>query len=264
MRLLQQKGDNDFGLTDDLARPNIPFYAILSHTWGTGSEEVTFQDITNGTGKHKAGYDKLRFCAEQARRDGLIYFWIDTCCIDKTNSAELSEAINSMFRWYREALRCYVYLPDVSADGYGYGQASSRPWEPAFRVSRWFTRGWTLQELLAPASVQFFAREGIFLGDKTSLQRQIHETTGVAISALCGDPLSRFSVEERFQWAESRQTSREEDSAYCLLGIFGVFIPAIYGEGKTHALRRLRKEIKDAQPVQRTNKIARSLVHNTS
>ncbi|KAK0752402.1 heterokaryon incompatibility protein-domain-containing protein, partial [Schizothecium vesticola] len=222
----------------------IPEYAILSHTWGPDSEEVTLQDLVDGSSKGKIGYDKIRFCADQAQRHGLRHFWIDTCCIDKTNNAELAEAINSMFSWYRNAARCYVYLSDVSIAGYGQGgQPSSQPWESDFRASRWFTRGWTLQELLAPKSVQFFAQDGILLGDKTSLLQQIHEITGIAIPALCGDPLSCFEVEERFKWAENRQTTREEDWAYSLLGIFSVFIPPIYGEGKTNAVRRLRKEI---------------------
>ena len=246
MRLLSQNRDGDFCLTRPLTGTEIPFYAILSHTWGADTEEVTFQDIVNGTGTDKTGYDKIRFCADTARRDGLIYFWIDTCCIDKRDAAELSEAINSMFKWYQNAARCYVYLSDVSAEGHVQGSLpSGSPWVPAFRASRWFTRGWTLQELLAPASVHFFSQDRTLLGDKDSLQQQIHEITGIAISALCGRPLTDFSNEERFNWAEDRQTSREEDWAYCLLGIFGVFISPIYGEGKANAIRRLRKEINE-------------------
>ncbi len=246
MRLLKQNRDGDFSLVGPLSSPDIPVYAILSHTWGPDSEEVSFQDMMDGTGKDKAGYDKIHFYADQADSQGLIYFWIDTCCIDKRNSVELSEAINSMFRYYRESARCYVYLSDASAvQGQQYSSPSGNPWEPAFRASRWFTRGWTLQELLAPAWVQFFAQDRMLLGDKTSLQRQIHEITGISVSALRGDSLTEFSVEERFKWAEDRQTKRQEDSAYCLLGIFDVFISPIYGEGKRNAIRRLRKEIND-------------------
>jgi tetratricopeptide (TPR) repeat protein len=237
MRLLKCDHDGKFSLTKDLTS-NIPLYAILSHTWGPDTEEVTFQDLVSGVGGEKAGYEKLRFCANQAHRHGLLYFWVDTCCIDKTNNAELSEAINSMFRWYHDAARCYVYLADVAT--------ATSPWESAFRSSRWFTRGWTLQELLAPKFVEFFARDGTLLGDKTSLLQQINEITGIAVPALHGDLLTR-DVEERFKWAEGRQTTREEDWAYSLLGIFGVFIPLIYGEGKANAGRRLRKEIDDAQ-----------------
>jgi hypothetical protein len=247
MRLLQCD-DGKVSLTKDFVGAHIPAYAILSHTWGLDSEEVTYQDLVNGSGKDKAGYKKIWFCANQAQQDGLMYFWIDTCCIDKGNNTELAEAINSMFRWYRKAARCYVYLSDVSTAGCESGlPPSSLPsWEPAFRRSRWFTRGWTLQELLAPASVQFFALDGTLIGDKTSLQQQIYEITSIAVSALQGEPLSSFGVDERFGWAESRQTTREEDWAYSLLGIFDVFISPIYGEGKANAVRRLRSKINGA------------------
>jgi len=108
-----------------------------------------------------------------------------TCCIDKTNSAELNEAINSMFRWYRNTARCYLYLSDVSAaDPLPNSQFYTSPsWEPSFRASRWFTRGWTFQELLNPASVQFFATDGSLLGNKTSLRQVIHETSLSATKA---------------------------------------------------------------------------------
>jgi len=247
MRLLKRDSDGQFCLTEDLVGVGIPSYAILSHTWGPISEEVTFQDLVDRTGHHKAGYEKIRFCADQVQRHGLLYFWIDTCCIDKTNNTELAEAINSMFRWYRGAARCYVYLSDVSVTSCEQSDWPP-PWDLAFRASRWFTRGWTLQELLAPASVEFFARDGTPLGNKLSLQQQIHEITEIAIAALRGDPLPRFGVEERFKWAEGRETTREEDWAYSLLGIFGVFISPIYGEGKAHAVRRLRQKINDALP----------------
>jgi len=247
MRLLQCY-NGKFSLTRDFVDGRIPAYAILSHTWGPDSEEVTYQDMVNDTGLDKAGYKKIQFCANQAQQDGLIYFWIDTCCIDKTNNAELSEAINSMFSWYCKAARCYVYLSDVLPADYksGLPPSSLHSLEPVFRASRWFTRGWTLQELLAPALVQFFTPDGILLGDKTSLLRQIHQITGISISALQGEPLSSFDIDERFRWAESRKTTREEDWAYSLLGIFGVFIPPIYGEGKANAVRRLRFEIGNA------------------
>ena len=244
MRLLKRGHDGEFSLTKDLVGDNIPRYAILSHTWGPDTEEVTFKDLADSTGKDKAGYDKIRFCAEQARRDCLRYLWVDTCCIDKSNNNEVSEAINSMFRWYRDAARCYVYLSNISiTDSEQNSEQSELLWESAFRASRWFTRGWTLQELLAPASVEFFTPEGQRLGDKRSLEQQIHEITGIAIPALRGTTLSQFEVNERLKWAETRQTTRTEDWAYCLLGIFGVFIPLIYGEGRENAIRRLRKEI---------------------
>jgi len=223
---------------------NTPSYAILSHTWEVDNQEVTFEDIINGVGRIKAGYGKIRFCAEQASRDNLQFFWVDSCCIDKSSSAELSEAINSMYRWYRSAAKCYVYLTDVATSGPNQiTQHSQAQIELAFQRSRWFTRGWTLQELLAPPSLQFFSREGTLLGDKTSLQLQIHEITGISLLALQGRPLCQFSVAERMAWAAKRKTTIEEDQAYCLMGIFDVHLPLIYGEGMENAFRRLRKEI---------------------
>ena len=243
MRLLVS-GDDKLRLTNDLVH-NIPSYAILSHTWGPDTEEVTFRDLIDGTGEDKIGYKKIKFCEEQVKRDGLQYFWIDTCCIDKSNNTELSTAINSMFRWYQNSARCYVYLSGISATGYESSHQSERAWEPAFRAHRWFSRGWTLQELLAPASVEFFTQDGWRLGDRRSLEQQIHEITEIAVPALRGSNLSQFDVKERFEWAEKRHTTREEDWVYCLLGIFGIFMPLIYGEGKANALRRLKKEIAD-------------------
>jgi hypothetical protein len=232
MRLLRLQDDGGFSLVEMFGK-DIPQYAILSHTWGASNEEVTFRDLTEGTGKRKAGYRKLTFCRKQTAKDNLQYFWVDTCCIDKSSSAELAEAINSMFRWYKEAAKCYVYLSDITT--------AERTWEPAFRNCRWFTRGWTIQELLAPTSVEFFSREGRHLGDKTSLEQQIHEITGIAIPALRGAPLSDFSINERLLWAKSRQTTREEDKAYSLLGIFSVCMPLLYGEGEERAFKRLEE-----------------------
>ena len=220
----------------------MPEYAILSHRWEAG--EVTFKDMTDGTSKGKAGYGKIQFCGAQARRDGLEYFWVDTCCIDKSSSAELSEAINSMFRWYQKATRCYVYLSDVWIRKRKESDRSAEcTWESAFRASKWFTRGWTLQELLAPRSVEFFSRETCRLGDKGTLEQQIHEITGVPATALQENPLSQFDVDERFSWARSRQTTRAEDKAYSLFGIFNVQMPLLYGEGEVKAFKRLREAI---------------------
>jgi hypothetical protein len=242
MRLLKDRGDCNLSLVE-YTDVHIPPYAILSHTWGADSDEVSFKDIMEGTGRNKDGYKKIEFCREQAAKDGLKYFWVDTCCIDKSSSAELAEAINSMFKWYRYAAKCYVYLSDVSKTEHNQTDLSIQPWEAAFRSSRWFTRGWTLQELIAPRSVEFFSLERNRLGDKKSLERQVHEITGVATKALQGETLLDFSVTERMSWAEKRETKRGEDMAYSLLGIFDVHIPLIYGEGKDNALRRVQKEI---------------------
>ncbi|RYP38348.1 hypothetical protein DL767_002588 [Monosporascus sp. MG133] len=238
MRLLERDDTGGIHLTEDLLNDRIPPYAILSHTWGT--EEVLFKDLMGGTGKNKAGYVKIRFCGDQAWRDGLKFFWVDTCCIDKSNSTELQEAINSMFRWYRNAAKCYVYLVDVSTPAHDVDKSI---WEPAFRTSRWFTRGWTLQELIAPTSVEFFSREEVRLGDRRSLERAIHDVTGIPLEALRGGRQSDFGVHERMAWIEKRNTTREEDMAYSLFGIFDVQLPLLYGEGKEKALERLREKI---------------------
>jgi hypothetical protein len=243
MRLLKRNSAGQLSLTEDIVDDNIPRYAILSHTWGADTEEVTFRDLMNGTGRDKSGYKKICFCGEQARRDSLQYFWVDTCCIDKASSAELAKAINSMFRWYRNATKCYVYLSDVSTSEHGPVDPSLQPWQSAFQESRWFTRGWTLQELIAPLSVEFFCSNGIRLGDKKSLERQLYEITQIAVPALQGTSLSEFSEEDRMSWTANRQTKHEEDRAYSLLGIFNIFMPLIYGEGAEKAFGRLREEI---------------------
>jgi hypothetical protein len=248
MRLLYTTSDGKFRWTKDIIRSkDIPPYAILSHTWG--EQEVIFDDlksldsVKDVDAQKEASWNKIRFCAQQAERDGLEHFWVDTCCIDKSNSQELQEAINSMFRWYQNAKKCYVYLSDVECNTPDAESESSRRWKPAFRKSKWFTRGWTLQELLAPASVSFYSKEGELLGDKQSLKDTIHEITGIPIEALQGSPLSDFSVAERFSWTEHRETTREEDDAYCLLGIFGICMTLRYTEGKDRAMTRLRQKV---------------------
>jgi hypothetical protein len=249
MRLLKQNDDGSFS-PKWFSEDKVPPYAILSHTWGTREDdEVTFKDLKDGTGDDKPGFQKLRFCSRQAKDDDLHYFWVDTCCIDKQDLNELTTAINSMFRWYRNAARCYIYLSDVSVRARD-GQFVHVEWESAFRNSRWFRRGWTLQELLAPKIVDFYSRDGVRLGDKSSLEQQIAEITGIPIEALQGQPLSQFSMEERFSWVQQRQTTKQEDMAYCLLGIFNVFLPLIYGEGQSSAMRRLRKEIQESMSTE--------------
>jgi hypothetical protein len=245
MRLLQLKDSSEFTFVEYFDK-DIPQYAILSHTWGADDEEVTFKDLIENTAKCKAGYRKLTFCGQQAAKDSLQYFWVDTCCIDKSSSTELTEAINSMFRWYQNAAKCYVYLSDVSISSLDLGDPSSQQiWKPAVLRSRWFTRGWTLQELISPKSVEFFSVDGEQLGDKVSLMEDIHNKTGISIQALQGSPLSEFSIDERMSWAAGRETKREENAVYSLLGIFDVYMPLIYGERKEKALARLQKEIKD-------------------
>jgi hypothetical protein len=251
MRLLYTTSDEELGWTNDIIHDkDVPPYAILSHTWG--KQEVVFDDLKsldsakNIDAETETSWNKIRFCAQRAKRDNLTHFWVDTCCIDKANNTELSEAINSMFRWYQNAEKCYVFLSDVEDQSLEGSGELRRRWKAAFRNSRWFTRGWTLQELLAPKSVEFFSKEGIRLGDKKSLKDTIHEATGIPIQALLESQLSDFSVAERFSWTIKRETTREEDGAYCLFGIFGVHLPLIYGEGKEKALKRLKKGIQEA------------------
>lgn len=211
-----------------------PPYAILSHTWG--DEEVTFRDMTvdKQEATRKKAYSKILGACSQALAHGSIeWMWIDTCCIDKSSSAELSEAINSMFRWYRNAEICFAYLSDV-LDPHDGAQ---------FSASRWFTRGWTLQELLAPAIVEFYTSTWELIGNKFVLVGSIAHITGIDSLLLGGDVLYLASVAQRMSWASKRKTTREEDIAYCLLGIFGANMPLLYGEGKAKAFRRLQEEI---------------------
>lgn len=241
MRLLTHDDDGKLVL-HDFDDDHLPPYAILSHTWDQdNSKEVTFQDLTGGIAECKAGYVKLRFCERQARADGLQYFWIDTCCINKYSDPELSEAINSMFRWYQMSDKCYVYLTDVPSSKHNESGCGSLDWGDTIWNSRWFKRGWTLQELIAPSVVEFYSADGSLLGDKSSLGATLHEITGISTKALRGCPLFNFSTDERFSWATGRQTKRPEDRAYSLLGIFDVSMPLIYGEGEAKASRRLRK-----------------------
>ncbi|KAL1656408.1 hypothetical protein SLS61_000871 [Didymella pomorum] len=227
MHLLQRVPSGDFILSEFYGE-QIPDYAILSHTWIANSQEVTFKEVMKGRGKDKLGYKKLRFCADQAAKDGLRYFWVDTCCIDKASSAELQEAINSMFSWYRRSKKCYVYFSDVPSEKALEGPLkrdltrstlTSQSRILAFEGIRWFRRGWTLQELLAPGSVEFFDLNGNRIGDKKSLRTDISATTTIPPEVLLGDPSSLMQVDEetRLLWAAKRQTTREEDAAYSLL-----------------------------------------------
>ncbi|CAK1354041.1 unnamed protein product [Cercospora beticola] len=239
---LDEYGELSLGTYDE---DKCPPYAILSHTWYADEDEVTYNDVINGRGKNKLGYDKIMFCGEQAKKDDLQHFWVDSCCIDKTSSAELSESLNSMFRWYQRASKCYVYLFDVEMTQNNRHASTLGSWKTAFQKSRWFTRGWTLQELIAPEVVEFWSSDRYMLGTKADLSDLIHEWTELPLRALKGAPVASFSINERLRWAASRETKKSEDKAYCLLGIFEVFMPPIYGEGGDHAFDRLKKAIDD-------------------
>ncbi|KAI0551242.1 hypothetical protein F4679DRAFT_146121 [Xylaria curta] len=242
MRLLFRDNTGLLSLEDYTSSATTPPYAILSHTWGR--DEVTYEDLISHAGLQKDGYRKIRFCAEQAERDGLRYFWVDTCCINKSSSAELSESINSMFRWYSNACKCYTYLEDVSSPApQDRDQDNGQDWRLQFQRSRWFTRAWTLQELIAPATVDFFSGTGEKLGSKASLEPLICDVTGIPAQVLRGSQLHHYTTTERMAWAQTREATKPEDIAYSLLGIFDVQMPLIYGEGKEKALKRLREEI---------------------
>ncbi|OBR08152.1 HET domain-containing protein [Colletotrichum higginsianum IMI 349063] len=213
-------------------------YVVLSHRWE--ADEVTYQDVINNakTLAQKRGWAKIRETCRIALERGHNYAWVDTCCIDKTSSAELSEAINSMFKWYANAAVCYVFLSDVGTN-------------QAFAESLWFTRGWTLQELVAPRELLFFDRDWDLIGTGAQLCDVIHRRTGISEKILLhgsapgpsiGALLSSIPVAVRMSWAATRVTTREEDSAYSLLGIFGVNMPMLYGEGRG-AFMRLQEEI---------------------
>ncbi|KAI1738448.1 heterokaryon incompatibility protein-domain-containing protein [Xylaria scruposa] len=207
-----------------------PPYAILTHTWG--DEEVSFRDWQSGPPKcveGKEGFDKIKLCCQQAAADGIEWAWVDTCCIDKTSSAELTEAINSMFQWYQNAAVCYAYLDDVIDDI-----------ESNLAGCRWVTRGWTLQELIAPREVVFYSRGWHALGTRSNLSALIATVTGIDESFLTGRSLEHASIAQKMSWAAKRTTSRDEDMAYCLLGIFNVNMPLIYGEG-CKAFKRLQE-----------------------
>ena len=243
---------------------NIPRYAILSHTWG--NEEVTFhemrvsahadlakkrgfekisqfydQSLRMRVSAHadlakKKGFEKISQFCDQSLRIGIGYAWVDTCCINNSSSAELSEAINSMYRWYQNAEVCFAYLVDV------HTTQSDVSFERNFSRARWFTRGWCLQELIAPRQLFFFNSTWEKIGSKSTLQPIITQITGIDRRSLLNPDLSSISVARRMSWASKRQTTRPEDIAYCLLGIFDVNIPLLYGEGEK-AFIRLQEEI---------------------
>ncbi|KAI1290514.1 heterokaryon incompatibility protein-domain-containing protein [Xylaria venustula] len=228
----------------------IPVYAILSHTWG--SEEVSFQEWHNrGLLTVKTGYKKILAACQQAQEDGLKYLWVDTICIDKKSSAELSEAINSMFAFYANADRCYVHLVDFPQDSSDDNETTENAVSigPArqdqLHCCRWFTRGWTLQELLAPETVIFFNSNWIKVGEKQDpeFRNQLSHITRVHARHLeTRHEIFTASVSERMSWFAHRETTREEDIAYCMLGIFGINMPLLYGEGR-RAFLRLQEEI---------------------
>ncbi|KAI0744723.1 hypothetical protein C8Q76DRAFT_663309, partial [Earliella scabrosa] len=212
-------------------------YVILSHVWN--AQEDSFQDLQDilewcdRSGQDPRGFVTMKVCqfCELAESYGYKWVWIDTCCIDRTSSAELSETINAMYQYYARALVCYVYLADQ--------HHPSR----IIASKKWFTRGWTLQELIAPRALHFFNTRWQFMGSRRDLADGLTTITGIPATVLRREQSPKeFSVAQRMSWAAGRETTRVEDEAYCLMGIFGVNIPILYGEGRT-AFRRLQEEI---------------------
>ncbi|RPD59901.1 HET-domain-containing protein, partial [Lentinus tigrinus ALCF2SS1-6] len=220
------------------ANPSQVRFAILSHVWR--ENEQSFQDVQQLQTQYASGNprdhtsEKIKRCCLYAEQHGFKWVWVDTCCIDKSSSAELSEAINSMYKWYAGAAVCYVFLDDVGDE--------EDPHTP-FAHSEWFTRGWTLQELIAPTSLLFLSRHWRTLGTKYDMAEFLKTITGIDVPILRHEmPLSSISVARRMSWAARRQTTRIEDRAYSLMGLFGIHMTPIYGEG-TKAFIRLQQEI---------------------
>lgn len=207
--------------------------------------EFVYDDVKNSTGKEKKGYEKIRNCCEVASADGYIWVWVDTCCIDKSSSAELSEAINSMFRWYSDANVCYTHLSDVEVSRQDRLVSAQQ-----LSSSRWPSRGWTLQELIAPNTVRFYDRHWVECGNRNNISLALSQITNIDQSILERNSgaderewLYSLSISKRMSWAATRQTTRAEDRAYCLLGLFDVNMPMLYGEGGPKAFYRLQEEI---------------------
>ena len=219
---------------------SIPPYAILSHTWGDEKDEVAFKEMTSDVESsptaEKEGFMKIKIACIKARIDhGLKYAWVDTCCIDKSSSAELTKAINSMFKWYQRAVVCFVFLKDLD------------PETDSLENCNWFRRGWTLQELIAPRDISFFDKTWRNYGDKQKLGGEIARISGISEDVLMGkQPLADVPVAVRMSWAAMRETTREEDIAYCLLGIFDVNMPMLYGEGEKSFIRLQEEIIKES------------------
>ncbi|CAJ2512256.1 Uu.00g052710.m01.CDS01 [Anthostomella pinea] len=224
-------------------------YAILSHTWE--EDEISFQDFQDlRIAKEKAGFAKTQQTVWKAGCMNLKYVWVDTCCIDKSSSAELSEAINSMFRWYTDAAVCYAYLSDFpdreriaklhpEADGPHIKRLQST----SFARCRWFERGWTLQELLAPDTVKCYDSDWNLYGTKTTLEEKISRVTRIPVGVLRkSTPLHQVMIARKMSWTANRKTTRLEDTAYCLMGIFDINMALLYGEG-VKAFIRLQEEI---------------------
>ena len=232
---------------------SAPRYAILSHRWFKAEEELSYQTIQDPDSLDTCamrGYRKVALFCREALRDGYDWVWVDSCCINKESSTELTEAINSMYKWYANAAVCYVYLEDFLARDVDFD--SKLELKRALEKCEWFNRGWTLQELIAPNKVYFFDREWRHFGSKRELAKTISSITRIDVRLLRNETeLNSYSIAQKMSWAAFRQTTRPEDRAYSLLGLFGITLPSVYGEGH-NAFYRLQVEILNRVPDQHT------------
>ena len=239
----------------------VPEYAILSHVWDKG--EVLFRDFEQGVERTREGWAKLDRACKLAANHGYEWVWIDTCCIDKSSSAELQESINSMYNWYAHANVCYAYLKDVP-------QQSDPTHSSKFEKSVWFTRGWTLrktrplhhghyriaplifvEELIAPSRVEFYSECWGKVGTREDRRAEIARITGIREEILEYEQFDDDLVFEKpmsnaaeiFSWAAHRKTTVAEDKAYALLGLLDINMPMLYGEGANKAFLRLQDQI---------------------
>jgi len=236
----------------DNAVDTVPPYAILSHRWMNG-EEISYQEFLehNEETKKKLGYRKILQACVKASNDNINFLWVDTCCIDKGNHSEVARNIKSMYVYYEEAEVCYAYLADVHRWDHLYNKEGARSFwvKGLFEESEWFNRGWTLQELLAPANVVFFDRDWNCIGERAQLMSTISSTTGIPQNVLEGSRLVRdVDARDRMSWAIGRVTTRPQDKAYCLLGILGVSMEPNYEENVEMAFYRLQSAFTEAYP----------------
>ena len=225
-------------------------YAILSHRW-IGDTEVSYDEMVDlakmkkgerNEIRERAGYKKILDTCWRAKNDGYKWVWVDTCCIDRRNSTKLSEAIISMYRWYANAKVCYAYLHDVDGSSFPTNKAKKK-YPRSNGWPEWFSRGWTLQEMIAPRNLQFFNKDWQPIGDKKRLAQTLDTITGVPVHILTGGLDANRPVDQIMSWAANRTTKLDEDRAYSLMGLLGVNMVMMYGEGEEEAFRRLRLEV---------------------